>query len=87
MLALVNGYYVYTYCSYLLSPYVFLKFYNQDSNYITSLFMMSIFKDILVKVCDHGNQHAAVLMSCKNTDETVLAYDPIHLDYIVALTK
>ena len=51
---------------------------------------MSIFQDILVlqnEVCYHGNQHAAVLMSCKNTEETVLAYDPIHLDHIVALIK
>ena len=49
---------------------------------------MSIFKDILDlqnKVCYHGNQRAAVLMSCKNTEETVLTYNPIHLDYIVAL--
>ena len=51
---------------------------------------MHIFKDILVlqnEVCYHGNRCAAVLMSCKNTEETVLAYDQIHLDYIVALTK
>ena len=51
---------------------------------------MSIFKDILDlrnEVCYHGNQRAAVLMSCKNTEETIRAYDPIHLDYIVALTK
>ena len=53
---------------------------------------MSIFKDILHvvlqnDVCYHCNQRAAVLMSCKNTEETVLAYDSIHLDYIVALTK
>ena len=37
---------------------------------------MSIFKDILVlqnEVGYHGNQRAAVLMSCKNTEETVLA--------------
>ena len=69
---------------------MFLKFYNQDSNYITTLFIISIFKDILVlqnEDCYHGNQHAAVLMSCKNTEETVLAYDPIHLDYIDVLTK
>ena len=26
-------------------------------------------------------------MSCKNTEETVLAYDPIHLYYIDVLTK
>ena len=51
---------------------------------------MSIFEEILVlnnEVCYHGNQHAAVLMSCKSTEETVLAYHPIHLDYIVALSK
>ena len=53
---------------------------------------MSIFKDILHvvlqnDVCYHCNQRAAVLMSCQNTEETVLAYDSIHLDYIVALTK
>ena len=69
---------------------MFLKFYNQDSNYIIILFIMSIFKDILVlqnEICYHGNQHAAVLMPCKNTEETVLAFDPFHLDYIVALTK
>ena len=67
-----------------------LKFYNQDSNYISTLFIMRIFKDILVlenEVCYHGNQHAAVLMSCKNSEETVLAYGSIHLDYIVALIK
>ena len=34
-----------------------------------------------------GNQGAAVLMSCKNTEETVLAYDPIRFEYKVALTK
>ena len=69
---------------------MFLKFYNQDSNYKTALFIMSIFKDILVLqngVCYNGNQRAAVLMSFKITEETGLEYDPIHLDYIVALTK
>ena len=69
---------------------MFLKFYNQDSNYISTVFIMSIFKDILVlqnEVCYHGNQRAAVLMSCKNTEETVLAYDQIYLDYIFALAK
>ena len=69
---------------------MFLKFYNQDSNYITTLFIMSILKNNLGlqnEVCYHGNQRAAVLVSCKNTEETVLAYDPIHLDYINALTK
>ena len=48
---------------------------------------MNIFKDILVlqnEVCYHSNQRAAVLMSCKNSDETVLAFYLIHLDYIVA---
>ena len=44
MLSHVNIYYVYTYLSKLLSSLVFLKFYNQDSNYITTLFIMSIFK-------------------------------------------
>ena len=39
------------------------------------------------EVCYHGNQGAAVLMSCKNTEESVFPYDPIRLDYIVALTK
>ena len=51
---------------------------------------MSMFKDILVlqnQVCFHGNQHAVILMSCKNTEATALAYGPIHLDYTVALTK
>ena len=51
---------------------------------------MSILKNNLGlqnEVCYHGNQHAAVLVSCKNTEEAVLAYDPIHLDYINALTK
>ena len=51
---------------------------------------MSSFKDILVlqnEVCYHGNQRDAVLMSRKNTEESVLAHDPIQLDYIVALTK
>ena len=65
---------------------MFLKFYNQDSNYIATSFIMSIFKDILVlqnEVCYHGNQGAAVLMSCKNTEEIVLAYNPIRLDDIV----
>ena len=69
---------------------MFLKFYNQDSNYTTTLFIMSILKNNLGlqnEVCYHGNQHAAVLVSCKNTEEAVLAYDPIHLDYINALTK
>ena len=52
---------------------------------MTTLLIMSIFKDILVlqnEVCYHGNQHAAVY-----TEETAHAYDPIHLDYMVALTK
>ena len=52
---------------------------------MTTLFIMSIFKDILVlqnEVCYDGIQHAAVY-----TEETVHAYDPIHLDYMVALTK
>ena len=69
---------------------MFLKFYNKDSNYITTLFIMSILKTFFVlktEVCYHGNQHAAVFMSCKNTEESVLAYDPIHLDYKVALSK
>ena len=51
-------------------------------------------KDILVyilqiKVCYPGNQRATVLMSCKNTEDTVLPVDPIHLnvDCIVALTE
>ena len=51
---------------------------------------MSILKNNLGlqnEVCYHGNQRAAVLVSCKNTEEAVLAYDPIHLDYINALTK
>ena len=51
---------------------------------------MSIFKDLLVlqnEVCYHGNQHAAVFMSCKNTEETIPAYEPIHLDYIDFLSK
>ena len=68
-----------------------LKFYNEEPNYITTLSIMSIFKTFILvlqnEVCYHGNQRAAVLMSCKNTEETVLAYDPIHLDYIVVLTK
>ena len=57
------------------------QIYNQ-------LFIMRIFKDILVQqneVCYHGNQCAAALMSCKNTEDNVLAYDQIHLDYIVIL--
>ena len=61
--------------------------YNQDSNNITTLFIMSIFKTFFVlqtEVGYHSNQRVAVLMSCKNTEETVLAYDPNHLDYIVA---
>ena len=44
---------------------------------------MSIFKDLLVlqnQVCFHGDQHAVILMSCKNTKETALVYGPIHLD-------
>ena len=36
----------------------------------------------IYEVCYHGNQRPAVLMTCKNKEETVLAYDPIHLDYI-----
>ena len=51
---------------------------------------MSNFKDILAlqnEVCYYGYKGAAILMSCKNTEESALAYDPIHLDYIVALTK
>ena len=50
---------------------------------------MSIFKDLLVlqnQVCFHGNQHAVILMLCKNTEETALIYGPIHLDDTVALT-
>ena len=50
---------------------------------------MSIFKDLLVlqnQVCSHGNKHAVILISCKNTEETALAYGPIHLDYTVAST-
>ena len=43
---------------------------------------MSILRD-----CFHGNQHAVILMSCKNTEETALTYGQIHLDYTVALTK
>ena len=51
---------------------------------------MSIFKDLLVlqnEVCYHGNQHAAVFMSCKNEEETIPAYEPIHLDYVDVLSK
>ena len=51
---------------------------------------MSIIKGLLVlqnQVCFHGNQHAVILMSCKNTEETALVYGPIHLDDTVALTK
>ena len=69
---------------------MFPKFYYQDSIYIITLFIMSIFKNILVlqnEICFHGNQRAVVLMSCKNTEETVLANDPIHLDFIIAITK
>ena len=67
-----------------------LKFDNQDSSHITTLFIMSILLDILDsqnEVCYNGNQLTAVLMSCKNKEETVLAYDPIHLDYKVELSK
>ena len=52
--------------------------------------MSRFFKDNLVllnEVCFLGNQRAAVLMSCKNTEETVLAYDPLYLDYIVAFKR
>ena len=48
------------------------------------------FKDLLVlqnQVCFHGYQHAVILMSCKNTEETALVYDPIHLDDTVAFTE
>ena len=51
---------------------------------------MSNWEDILVlqnEVCYYGNQRAAVLMSCKNAEEFVIVYDPIHLDYIVDLTE
>ena len=51
---------------------------------------MSIIKDLLVlqnQVCFHCNQHAVILMSCKNTEETALVYGPIHLADTVALTK
>ena len=48
---------------------------------------MSIFKDILILQNEVCNQRAAALMSCTNTEETVLAYDPIHSDKKVALTK
>ena len=51
---------------------------------------MSIIKGLLVlqnQVCFHGNQHAVILTSFKNTEETALVYGPIHLDDTVALTK
>ena len=44
MLALGNVYYVYTVFVIALSSEVYLKFYNQDSNYITTLFRMSFLK-------------------------------------------
>ena len=37
--------------------------------------------------CYHGNQVTAVLMPCYNTEETVLVYDPLNLDYVFALSK
>ena len=51
---------------------------------------MSIFKTFeiyIFEVCYHGKQRAAVLMSRKNTEDTVFAYALIYLDYKVALTK
>ena len=51
---------------------------------------MSIFKDLLIlqnQVCFHGNQHAVILIICKNTEENALIYGPIHFDDTVALTK
>ena len=51
---------------------------------------MSIFKDRFAlqnQVCFHSNQHAVILMSCKNTEETALVYGPSHIDSTVALTK
>ena len=51
---------------------------------------MSILKDLLAlqnQVCFHGNQHAVILMSCNNTEETALVYGPSHLDDTVTLTK
>ena len=50
---------------------------------------MCIFKDLLAlqnQVCFHGNQHAVILMSCKNTEETALVYGQSHLDDTGALT-
>ena len=67
---------------------MFLKFYYQEL--YNHLVHNEHFKDILVlknEVCYHGNQRVAVLVSCTNTEESVLAYDQIHLDDVVALTK
>ena len=51
---------------------------------------MTVCQDITVlenEVCYHGNQLTAVLLSCNNIEDTVLVYDPLHLDYIVVLNK
>ena len=51
---------------------------------------MSVFKDILFWKNEdwyYGNQHTAALMLFNNTEESVLVYDPLHLDYIFALTN
>ena len=70
--------------------YVFPKFYHQDLNNITALFIMTVFHGFLFwkkEDCYHGNQVTAVLMPCYNTEETVLVYDPLNLDYVFALSK
>ena len=67
---------------------MFPKFYNQDSNYLTTLFIITVFQDILVlkiEIYYHGNQLTAVLMACNITEEIVLVDNPLHLDYINVL--